>query len=243
MTEQEFRAIALGLKGATEGAHMGHPDFRADGRIFASLRGDGQRAMVKLTPEQQADFVRRSPAVFSPESGAWGRQGCTAVRLPAADEETVGEALTLARRHNAEQAPASSPRKQTARQAFPRAVVAAIDAAKILGVRAGARSQHRFIGVWPVVIDGRVYARSWSLKPGGWYRTFLTDPLGAIQVGKRTIRVRAVPVRSERIRDAVERAYAEKYPTLGSQKYVRGFRTKRRREATVEFVPPTPARH
>ena len=122
------------------------------------------------------------------------------------------------------------------RRKLPATVVAAIDASKILGVRAGDRSAHRFIGVWPVVIGGRVFARSWSLKPGGWYRTFLEDPRGAIQVGKRTIRVRALPVRSERIRDAVERAYAEKYPTPGSRLYVRGFRTQRRREATMEFV-------
>lgn len=123
-----------------------------------------------------------------------------------------------------------------ARLTLPRPVVAAIDASKILGIRAGARSTHRFIGVWPVVIGDRVFARSWSLKPGGWYRTFLGDPLGTIQVGSREVRVRAVPVRSERIRDAVEQAYAEKYPTPGSRHYVRGFRTKRRRDATVEFV-------
>ena len=242
MTDDQFRAIALGLKGASEGAHMGHPDFRADGRIFASLRGDGQRGMVKLTPEQQAEFIERDPEVFAPESGAWGRQGCTRVMLARADEETLGEALTLARRNNAVQPPArargTSPSKKGV---FPHAVVAAIDKAQILGVRAGARSRHRFIGVWPVVIGGRVYARSWSLRPGGWHATFLGDPLGAIQVGKKTIRVRAVPVRSERVRDAVERAYAEKYPTRGSQKYVRGFRTRRRRAATIEFVPRTAA--
>ena len=123
------------------------------------------------------------------------------------------------------------------RRRLPRVVVTAIDAAKIIGVRAGARTTHRFIGVWPVVIGRRVFARSWSLKPDGWYRTFLVDPLGAIQIGTRTVRVRAVPVRSERIRDAVEAAYAEKYPTPGSRMYVRGFRTRRRRDATIEFVP------
>ena len=124
-----------------------------------------------------------------------------------------------------------------ARRTLPSSVVRAIDESSILGVRAGARSDHRFIGIWAVVVDGRVFARSWTLKPGGWYRTFLEDPLGAIQVGKRTVRVRAVPVPSERLRDAVERAYAEKYPTPGSRKYVRGFRSKRRRDTTVEFVP------
>jgi hypothetical protein len=119
---------------------------------------------------------------------------------------------------------------------LPRSVVNAIDRAKILGIRAGARSDHRFTGVWPVVVDRRVFVRSWTLKTGGWYRAFLDDPLGAIQVDGREIRVRAVRVRSERIRDAVEEAYARKYPTPGSKKYVVGFRTKRRRAATIEFV-------
>lgn len=120
---------------------------------------------------------------------------------------------------------------------FSGSIVAAIDASSILGVRAGARSAHRFVGIWPVVIKGRVFARSWSLKAGGWYRTFCDDPRGSIQIGTRTMRVRALPVKSEALRDLVERAYAVKYPTPGSRKYVRGFKSKRRRDATVEFVP------
>ena len=125
---------------------------------------------------------------------------------------------------------------------FPRTVVVAIDASKILGVRAGLSSDHRYVGIWPVVVGGRVFGRSWTLKPGGWYRTFLEDPPGTLRVGSREIKIRAVPARSDRIRDAVEDAYAAKYPTPGSRKYVRGFRTKRRREATMEFVPRKPAR-
>ena len=120
---------------------------------------------------------------------------------------------------------------------FSRSVLEALDKSKILGVRAGTRSDHRFIGIWVVVVENRVFARSWSLTKGGWYRTFLEDPVGTIQVGERQLRVQAVAVPSERMRDAIERAYAEKYPTPGSVKYVRGFKTPRRREATVEFVP------
>lgn len=115
-------------------------------------------------------------------------------------------------------------------------MVAAIDQSKILGVRAGSRSDHRFTGVWPVVVEGRVFARSWTVKADGWYSAFLGDPLGTIQVGDRQVPVRAVRVRSDRLRDAVERGYAEKYPTPGSQTYVRGFRAPRRRAATMEFV-------
>jgi hypothetical protein len=120
---------------------------------------------------------------------------------------------------------------------FSRPVLSAIDGSKILGVKAGARSDHRFIGIWCVVVGGRVYGRSWTRRRDGWYRAFLADPLGAIEVGGRQVRVRAAPVRSERIRDAVEDAYAEKYATPGAQTYVRGFRTARRREATIQFRP------
>ena len=120
---------------------------------------------------------------------------------------------------------------------FSHRMVKAIDESKILGIRAGASSDHRFIGIWAVVVDGRVFARSWAQKPGGWYRTFLEDPLGTIQLGERQIRIRVLRAPGDRIRDAVERAYATKYPTPGSVKFVRGFQTARRRETTMEFLP------
>ena len=84
------------MKGAVEASHMDHPDFRVNGRIFATLHHDMLWGMVKLTPDQQERFVRDAPGVFVPEKGAWGLQGCTAVRLAAVDEEMLGEALTLA---------------------------------------------------------------------------------------------------------------------------------------------------
>jgi len=118
-----------------------------------------------------------------------------------------------------------------------RAIVSAADASKIMGIRAGKSSDHKFIGVWPIVVNGRLFARSWTLTKGGWYKTFLEDPLGTLQVGEREIRVRARRVTSERLRDQIEEAYAGKYHTRASQKYVRGFRTPRRRETTTEFVP------
>jgi hypothetical protein len=96
MSPAAFRKIALAMNGVVESAHMGHPDFRVGGKIFATLHPDQQWGMVKLTPEQQQRFMREAPATFSPEKGAWGRQGCTAVRLAAADEDVLGEAMTLA---------------------------------------------------------------------------------------------------------------------------------------------------
>jgi hypothetical protein len=120
---------------------------------------------------------------------------------------------------------------------FSRSIVAAIDESKILGVRAGARSDHRFIGIWAVVVDGRVFARSWMQTPGGWYWTLREEKLGVLQVGEREVRMRALRPRGTRIHEAIEQAYAEKYPTPGSRKYVRGFRTPRRRATTIEFLP------
>ena len=99
MTRDHFRRLALALDGAIESAHMGHPDFRVNNRIFATLQNDKRFAMVTLTPDEQQAFVRDAPAAFTPESGAWGRAGCTRVILSEGEEETVGEALTLAWRN------------------------------------------------------------------------------------------------------------------------------------------------
>jgi hypothetical protein len=96
MTADGFRRIAVGMKDVLEGAHMGHPDFRVHGKIFATIHPDPAYGMVKLTPDQQQEFVNNHPAVFAPENGAWGRAGCTRVRLDLVDEETLGEAMTLA---------------------------------------------------------------------------------------------------------------------------------------------------
>ncbi|HEY0430334.1 MAG TPA: MmcQ/YjbR family DNA-binding protein, partial [Pyrinomonadaceae bacterium] len=96
MTPDEFRRIAVSMNGSVEGAHMGHPDFRANGKVFATLYPDGERGMVKLTPEQQQEFVSADSETFEPASGAWGRQGCTTVRLAVVDKDVLGEAMTLA---------------------------------------------------------------------------------------------------------------------------------------------------
>ena len=101
MTPNQFRRIALGMNGAIEGSHMDHPDFRANGRIFATLYPDNARGMVKLTPEQQWEFVRDEPKVFQPFNRAWGARGCTKVHLLAAKKQTVRRALVAAWRNTA----------------------------------------------------------------------------------------------------------------------------------------------
>lgn len=119
---------------------------------------------------------------------------------------------------------------------FDAGVVAAIRDGMILGIRAGT-APHRIIGIWAVVVEDRVFVRSWSLKPRSWYRTFLETPRGVIQVGARRIAVRAVRTRSERLKAAVDRAYLEKYHTPGSIKFARDMGRRKSRDTTTELVP------
>ena len=101
MTAEKFRELALSLPDAVEAAHMGHPDFRVGGKIFATLGPDEKWGMVKLTPREQAKLITAEPVVFHPASGAWGRRGCTIVRLRQAKVLTVRHALLAAWRNTA----------------------------------------------------------------------------------------------------------------------------------------------
>jgi hypothetical protein len=122
------------------------------------------------------------------------------------------------------------------RRRFAADVLGAISDGKILGIRAGTRP-HRIIGIWVVVVEGRVFVRSWSLKPRSWYRTFLEEPRGVVAVSGQEIPVRAVQTRSERLKDAIDRAYLEKYHTPGSLRFARDLGRAKSRATTTELVP------
>jgi hypothetical protein len=98
MGPEAFRKLALSLPGAEQREHMDHPDFRADGHIFATLGyPDEKWAMVKLTPKQQAEFVKSQPETFTPVRGKWGLRGATHVCLRSAGSKSVKKALEMAR--------------------------------------------------------------------------------------------------------------------------------------------------
>jgi hypothetical protein len=124
-----------------------------------------------------------------------------------------------------------------ARKRFDNQLVEGIRKEKILGIRAGEETTHRVIGVWVVVVEGRVFIRSWSMKPRSWWRVFVADPYGSLFVGDTEIPVRAIQTRSERLKDLVSQAYKEKYNTPGSIQYVRDMSRKRSRDTTTELVP------
>lgn len=128
MTVANFRRIALSLPGAEESAHMGSPDFRVGGRIFATLAAQAQGyGNLMLTPEQQAAFVAEAPEIFLPVAGGWGHMGITHIVLARADEATLHDALETAWKLRVEKnaavkrapktaAKKASSKKKTARQ-------------------------------------------------------------------------------------------------------------------------------
>jgi hypothetical protein len=98
VTAEQFRRLALSFPGAMESSHMDHPDFRVrGGKIYATLAyPDGKWGMVKLTPEQQEEFVGAEPEVFEPVKGGWGRGGATSVRLKSATQAILQPAMAAA---------------------------------------------------------------------------------------------------------------------------------------------------
>lgn len=123
-----------------------------------------------------------------------------------------------------------------ARKRFATEILDVIHDRSGLRIRAGTKP-HRFIGIWAVVVGERVFVRSWSVKPGGWYRTFLEEPIGAIEVEGREIPIRAVPTRGEKLKKAVDRAYLQKYNSPGAIKYARDLGSAKSRATTTELVP------
>ena len=101
MTADDFRRVALGMAGTVEAGHMGHPDFRVGGKIFASLDAAGRRGCVKLTLEHQEMLLEAEPELFESAAGYWGAKGWTYLRLEPADEATLTSALVAAWRNTA----------------------------------------------------------------------------------------------------------------------------------------------
>jgi hypothetical protein len=113
MNVADFRRIALSLPGAEESSHMGNPDFRVDGRIFATLASAKQGyGNLMLTPEQQTAFVEEMPEVFLSIPGGWGRMGMTHIRLAEASEDVLHGALRAAWKLRVEKTTKSNKKKR-----------------------------------------------------------------------------------------------------------------------------------
>ena len=112
MTGDDFREMALGLEGAVEQSHMGHPDFRVNGRIFATLTADERDGMAVLPAAEQKHLIDEDPTAFRPAAGAWGRQGCTMILLSKANKRDVRGALLLAWQYAMQKGPTRAKRRK-----------------------------------------------------------------------------------------------------------------------------------
>jgi hypothetical protein len=121
------------------------------------------------------------------------------------------------------------------RSTFPPRVLSLLMDSRMLGIRAG--PDHRFTGVWFVLVAGRLFVRPWNDKPTGWHSALLRERRGAITLSNKEISIRARQSRGEGLFDAVDAAYAEKYDTKASQKWVQGFALPARRKTTTELLP------
>ena len=113
-------------------------------------------------------------------------------------------------------------------------LIPAVRDAWSVGIRVGSKP-HRFIRIWAVVVRGRVYARSWSLSPGGWYRTLVAEKQGVLQVGRKAAPFRGVRARGEALRSTVDRAYLRKYSRPVEAHYARDLCGARSRATTLEL--------
>ena len=119
MNAADFRRIALSFEGAEESSHMGAPDFRVDGRIFATLASAKQGyGNLMINPEQQAAFVEEMREVFLPIHGGWGRMGMTHIRLAAATEDVLTGALHTAWKLRVEKNAKSRPKRRSNKPAL-----------------------------------------------------------------------------------------------------------------------------
>jgi len=126
-----------------------------------------------------------------------------------------------------------------ASRGFSKDVLATLQQGKGLRIRAGTGA-HRFIGIWCVIVRDRVFVRSWSVQPNGWYRAFLKEPRGSIQTADGEIAIRAVRIQSEALRDAIDHAYLDTYNTPGALKYAKDLSRAKSRATTIELVPFSP---
>lgn len=119
---------------------------------------------------------------------------------------------------------------------FDSDVTDAVQRDLVIGVRAG-DNDHRFTPVWSVVVDGRVFIRSWALSDRSWFSAFRDEPFGVVQIAGVEHLVRAELTTDDAKLDAVDQAYRIKYHTPSSTKYVADINSARSRATTTELVP------
>jgi hypothetical protein len=116
-----FSRLALALPEAVESSHMGHPDFRLNNHIFATLSAQEKGCgVLKLTLDQQSAFIADQLHIFSPVQGGWGRMGMTYLHLDQADESIMAGALKTAYHNLKEKQSQKQTQKKSPKKSQPK---------------------------------------------------------------------------------------------------------------------------
>jgi hypothetical protein len=121
---------------------------------------------------------------------------------------------------------------------FSKTFLKSIQETQITSLRAG-KDREKFTGIWMVVVEDRIFGRSYTLSERSWYTTLLTGETGAIKCGKEIIPVKgAKPKDIKSITKAINKAYEKKYLVKAyNKKWVDGLCEPERVARTMEFIP------
>jgi predicted DNA-binding protein (MmcQ/YjbR family) len=236
-----MRDICLALPDTKETLTWGEPHFRVGEKIFAGCGEEQGKPVIgfKLEREHAEAIVQDERFWRAPYVGhkGWVSMDATAVTDWREVRPLILESYRLiAPARSVARLIAATPLPAAAAGRFPDDVVQAIHKSQVLRIKAGS-GPHRLIGIWAVVVEGRVFVRSSSVKPNGWYRTFAAEPRGVMEIGGRQLPVRAVRTSGERRNDAIDRAYLAKYSTPASLRYARDLGSPRSRATSTELQP------
>ncbi len=99
MDFETAREMALDMPGTAEREHHGRPSYSVKKKIYMTLWLDDGRAVLKLTPGQQAEFSGEYPDAFAPVPNKWGQHGWTNVFMAYCNERLFRYATDLAWRN------------------------------------------------------------------------------------------------------------------------------------------------
>jgi hypothetical protein len=107
----------------------------------------------------------------------------------------------------------------------------------LVGIRAG-QNRSAFLDIWMVIVDDRIFARSWGLAERSWFNAFTADPLGAIRCGDQVVPVRAlIPADLPQLNARISQAYLDKYDSGANSPYAQGIVRPEHVARTMELVP------
>jgi hypothetical protein len=121
---------------------------------------------------------------------------------------------------------------------FSKAFLKCISETQITSIRAG-KDREKFTGIWMVVVEDRIFGRSYYGAERSWFTTLLNEGNGDMKCGKEIVPVKGVkPKDIKTITTAINKAYEKKYLVKAyNKKWVDGLCEPERVARTMEFIP------